>query len=123
VADATALNIDIAPTVLGAAAAAIPERMQGLDLARIYLRDDPAARRDEFFYEHPTITSKDRIPTSQAVVRRDWKYVQWPEWDYEQLFNLRDDPGELVNLASDPGHAAERRDFHGRLEAWRQRAR
>lgn len=123
VADATVLNIDIAPTVLGAAGAAIPERMQGLDLARLYLRNDADARRDEFFYEHPTITSKDRIPSSVAVVRRDWKFVQWPEWDYEQLFDLKDDPGELVNLASDPAHAAERETYRRRLEAWQAEVR
>jgi hypothetical protein len=34
----------------------------------LYLRRRPPAWRDEFFYEHPTITSRDRIPSSQAVV-------------------------------------------------------
>ncbi len=123
VADATALNIDVAPTVLGAAGAAIPARMQGLDLARVYLRDEASARRPEFFYEHPTITSKDRIPSSLAVVRRDVKYVQWPEWHYEQLFDLERDPDELVNLAQEPGHAAQRARLQQQLEGWQARVR
>ena len=57
------------------------------------------AWRDEFFYEHPTITSRDRIPSSQGVIRRDWKYVYCPEFDYEQLFNLKEDGQEFRNLA------------------------
>ena len=69
------------------------------------------------------ITSRDRIPTSHAVVRRDWKYVSWPEFDYEQLFDLGTDPGELANLADRPGHEGTRLDFRRRLEAWQARAR
>jgi arylsulfatase A-like enzyme len=121
--DEMALNIDLAPTVVAAAGAQVPAAMQGRDLAALYLSDPTPTWRDEFFYEHPTITSKDRIPSSLAVVGRDWKYVRWPEFDYEQLFDLRKDPGELVNLASDPAHQARRNELHERLEAWRQRAR
>ena len=46
-------------------------RHPGLDLSPLYVGDKRAAWRDEFFYEHPTITSRDRIPSSRAVVRRD----------------------------------------------------
>ena len=66
-----ALNIDIAPTVISAAGARVPDVIQGLDLSPLYVGDKRAAWRDEFFYEHPTITSRDRIPSSRAVVRRD----------------------------------------------------
>jgi arylsulfatase A-like enzyme len=123
VTDAMALNIDVAPTVVAAARAATPAVMQGQDLAAVYLRDQTAGWRDEFFYEHPTITSRDRIPSSQAVVRRDWKYVSWPEFEFEQLFNLREDPGEIVDLARDPEHEARREEYRRRLDAWKQRAR
>jgi arylsulfatase A-like enzyme len=93
--------------------------MQGEDLSSLYLRSRPPAWRDEFFYEHPTVTSRDRIPSSQAVVRRDSKYVEWPEFDYEQLFNLKDDPGELRNVAADSAHAAQRFRMQAALTAWR----
>ena len=57
--DAMALNIDLAPTVIAAAGLPVPAAMQGQDLAALYLpgRTRPAWR-DEFFYEHPTITSQ-----------------------------------------------------------------
>ncbi len=118
-----ALNIDIAPTIVSAAGVPVPPVMQGQDLSPLYLHSRSPAWRDEFFYEHPTITSRDRIPSSQAVVRRDWKYVEWPEFDYRQLFNLKDDPGELRNLAADSAHAAERSRMQDALSAWRERAR
>jgi arylsulfatase len=118
-----ALNIDVAPTVVSAARVTMPGVMQGQDLAGVYLRGQTAGWRDEFFYEHPTITSKDRIPSSQAVVRRDWKYVAWPEFEFEQLFNLRADPGEIVDLARDPVYGSQRQEYRRRLESWKQRAR
>ena len=123
VTEAVALNIDVAPTLVRAAGAAIPESMQGVDLSGLYLGDRQGRERDEFFYEHPTITSRDRIPSSLALVRRDWKYVVWPEFGYDQLFDLRNDPGELVNLAGDPAQESVRQDFRRRLEAWQARAR
>ena len=121
--EAMALNIDIASTVLAAAGVPVPARMQGRDLAPLYLGADPPAWRDEFFYEHPTVTSRDRIPASQAVVRRDLKYVLYPEWEYEQLFDLRSDPTELRNLADDPGSATLLGTMRAKLAEWRERAR
>jgi arylsulfatase A-like enzyme len=121
--DQLALNIDIAPTVVAAAGIAVPDPMQGRDLSPLYLADPAPAWRDEFFYEHPTITSRDRIPSSQAVVRRDWKYVQWPEFEHEQLFDLKNDRQELINLAGRPAHAARQAAMRQKLEEWRSRAR
>ena len=48
-------------------AAACRPVMQGQDLEpALPARDRRRPWRDEFFYEHPTITSKDRIPSSQG---------------------------------------------------------
>ncbi len=121
--DQFALNIDIAPTIVAAAGLPVPQVMQGEDLSPLYLRARPPAWRDEFFYEHPTITSRDRIPSSQGVIGRDWKYIEWPEFDYQQLFDMKADPGELRNLAGTAPHASRQAGFRQRLDAWRQRAR
>jgi len=58
--DPVALNIDVAPTIPSAAGVAVPEVMQGRDLGPLYLSRTPLWR-DKLFYEHPTITSRDRI--------------------------------------------------------------
>ena len=123
VVDAMTLNIDVAPTIVGAAGRPVPTVMQGRDLSPLYLGDRPPAWRDEFFYEHPTITSKDRIPSSLAVVRRDWKYVRWPEFDHEQLFDLVRDPDELRSLVGSPEHAGLLATARARLAEWMARAR
>lgn len=121
--DQLALNLDVAPTLIAAAGLPIPAVMQGQDLSPLYLEARPPAWRDEFFYEHPTVTSKDRIPSSRAVMRKDWKYVEWPEFDHQQLFDLKSDPGELRNLAGDPAHATQQKKMRQQLDAWRLRVR
>jgi len=65
-----------------------------------------AAWRTEFFYEHPMHTNPDYIPASEALVRKEWKYFYWPNHKYEQLFDMKNDPGELNDLfnSTDPMH-------------------
>ena len=121
--ESLALNIDIAPTIAAAAGVAIPERMQGKDLSPLYLAARAPAWRDEFFYEHPTITSRDRIPSSQGVIRRDWKYVSWPEFAYEQLFDLKRDAQELTNVAGRPAYGKRQAAMRQTLDEWRTRVR
>ncbi len=60
---------------------------------------------------------------SLAVVRRDAKYVLYPEWGYEQLFDLRSDPTELRNLAAEPGSRVELEGMRRKLAEMRERAR
>jgi arylsulfatase A-like enzyme len=121
--DELALNIDLAPTVIAATGLRIPDVVQGHDLSPLYLSATPPAWRDEFFYEHPTITSRDRIPSSRGVIRRDWKYVYWPEFEYEQLFDLNADPEEFRNLADDARSSARLATMRQRLSEWTARAR
>jgi arylsulfatase A-like enzyme len=118
-----ALNIDVAPTIVSAVGRPVPDMMQGQDLSPLYLADNTPTWRDEFFYEHPTITSRDRIPASQAVIRRDWKYVYWPEFEYEQLFNLNEDGEEIRNVVDLPAYADQRAKMRQKLDEWRQRVR
>lgn len=121
--DEYALNIDVAPTIVAATGQRVPAAMQGQDIAPLYLQASPPQWRDEFFYEHPVVLGRDRIPASQAVVRADWKYVEWPDFDHRQLFDLTADPGELRNLAGVPAHAARETALAEQLRDWRRRAR
>ena len=57
------------------------------------------------FYEHVMIRNTDFIPSSEALVRREVKYIYWPDFKYEELFDLKNDPHEEHNLASDPKQA------------------
>lgn len=106
--DSFTLNVDLAPTILAATGLKAPETMQGRDIAPLYLTDSAkAAWRTEYFYEHAVVKAKDVIPASEALVRKDWKYMFWPDFGTEQLFHLSTDPLEETDLAADPSQAAK----------------
>ena len=64
----------------------------------------------------------DFIPASEALVRKDWKYFYWPEFDREQLFNLKDDPKEENDLAADPASTEQLRVMRERFAKLKAKA-
>jgi arylsulfatase len=118
--DAFTLNIDLATTILGVAGLAPNPRMQGRDIADLYLMPDAKATwRKEFFYEHPGMGYKQGIPESTALVRKDFKYMKWPQYNYEQLFDLKNDPlehNDIVNHSEYADLLAEMRAKHDELK-------
>jgi arylsulfatase A-like enzyme len=120
--DRMTLNVDLAPTILAAAGITAPHDMQGRDVAVLYTAEEPTVWRTEFFYEHPTIDSIDFIPSSEALVRRDTKYIYWPDFKYEELFDLMEDPREEHSLAGSHGYASSLGDLRRRLAGLRSAA-
>jgi arylsulfatase A-like enzyme len=117
--DEFVLNVDLAPMLLAAAGVPAPEAMQGRDFSPLYLASGQPAQpawRDEFFYEHATIRNTDFIPSSQALVRKDVKYIWWPDFKHEELFDLRHDPHETHNLAADPAQRAVLEELRERFK-------
>ncbi len=113
--DPMTLNVDLAPTILAAANVAIPPGMQGRDFAPFYSGPPASDWREEFFYEHATIKNMEFIPSSEALVRKDWKYFYWPDFKYEQLFDLKNDPLEETDLVAVPEHAAQLKEMRQRF--------
>lgn len=91
------LNIDIAPAIISAAGEVVPARMQGEDFSRLYLKRKDVKWRRDFFYEHPFVTSEQRIPSSEALVTHTDKYILWPHYGYEEYFDLVQDSLETNN--------------------------
>ncbi|MEZ6140015.1 MAG: sulfatase [Zavarzinella sp.] len=110
------LSVDLAPSILSYVGFPAPKTMQGTDIAPLYLSEKPPAWRQEFFYEHGTISNKDRIPSSEALVRKDWKYMYWPEFEYEQLFDLQNDPMEESDMAKSPRAAKQLAEMRKRFQ-------
>lgn len=117
------LNVDLAPTILAAAGMKAPASMQGRDFSELYLTDSPPEWRNEFFYEHATIKNIDFIPSSEALVRKDWKYMFWPDFGKEQLFHLKTDPIEEKDLAGDAAAGGEMAEMKKRFAELKAAAR
>jgi len=99
--DEIALNIDIAPTILGLAGIDVPNEMQGIDLIEDLKSNK--AKRNSFFYEH-TFLGSPQLPKVEGVVSTKIKYMKYIEHNYEELYDLTKDPHETTNLVNDPNY-------------------
>lgn len=121
--DKMALSIDLAPTMLAMAGAAVPDAMQGRDLTPL-LSGQAVDWRTDWYYEHTYNTRKPRRPIAkcEGVREEAWKYTRYPEAEppYEQLFDLEHDPRETRNLAADPAHAATLARLRNRCDEYRR---
>ncbi|WP_276275011.1 arylsulfatase [Haladaptatus sp. QDMS2] len=102
---------DVMPTLLSAAGADIPPSVEGRDLGA--LSTDPDAPWREFYHgEHGPIYHDDNA--MHYLVDATTKYVWNPVTGEELLFDLAEDPGEEIDLSTQPENAET-------LERWRSR--
>ena len=126
-----ALNIDLAPTILGLAGLEKSKSMQGESLVAL-LNGPPPAWRTEFFYEHRLNTFQS-IPQSEGVRTPQWKYIRWFGWDtpvdgttaalHEELYDLGKDPEEANNLTFSPASRQQLEAMRKKWLSWRERVR
>lgn len=104
--DRIVLNVDIAPTILDLAGVKIPERYQGHSLMPLVRGESPADWREDFFCEH-LMEIDERIPKWEGVRGTRYVYAKYfkQEPPYEFLHDLKVDPKQLKNFASDPDYA------------------
>lgn len=112
--DEMALGLDLMPTFCEAAGIATPASSQGRSLLPLA---QGGRGRDDFLYEY--FREEGTVPTCLAVRTREWKYVTYPEDPglQPELYDLRTDPDERLNLAGLPAHEAQQRSLAQRLEA------
>ena len=90
---------DVLPTFLDAAKAAIPGHLDGMSLLRL-LRGDAKSWRPFIDMEHDVCYSKENH--WNALTDGRFKYIYHAYDGHEQLFDLKNDPGEIDDLAADP---------------------
>lgn len=109
-------NIDLAPTFAELGGVDAPQTADGESLVPL-LKDPNAKWRDAILLEHwPTeegVGSK--IPEFYAVRTAEWKYVEYVTGEKE-LYDLRNDPYELQNVAGQPGYAETEKELKARLD-------
>jgi N-acetylglucosamine-6-sulfatase len=108
-------NIDIAPTLLEAAAAPALEKIDGASFWRL-LRGEQAPWRHELLYEYYWERNFPQTPTLFALRGERYKYVRVHGlWDIDELYDLQEDPGETQNLIFSPEHASMVKEMGARL--------
>lgn len=114
--DAPVLNIDVAPTLLDFGSVQPPASIQGRSLVPL-LAGTVRGWRTAFFAEYFAEPRFPRIPSWQAVRTERWKYIRYTELEgMDELYDLRADPGELLNLIHDPAGAKILPELKGELE-------
>jgi arylsulfatase A-like enzyme len=93
------LNIDIAPTILAMAHVPAPRGMQGINL--VSMLENKIPERNEFLYQHYFLGSP-HIPKEEGIVTKRFKYMNFIEHHYEELYDIEHDPHETTNLVNDP---------------------
>ncbi|WPR70136.1 sulfatase [Flavobacterium sp. NG2] len=94
-----ALNIDIAPTILSMAGVPVPKEMAGVNLIDVIQNIIP--ERKEFFYQHYFLGGP-QIPRVEAVVTPDFKYINYVETGFEEMFYTKHDSHEIEDLIKNP---------------------
>jgi arylsulfatase A-like enzyme len=98
------LNIDVPPTILDVAGVPIPEKMQGRSLVALARGEAPADWRKDIWIEH--LMMEPSIRKHEGVRTERYKYIRYFEANpvLEELYDLREDPLETVNLVNSPRH-------------------
>ena len=113
VAPATAINVDL-PRTLAAIAGAVPGRVQdGLDLREVASGSARALARPLLNETGVPMLSNRNF--HQAIRTDTHKYVEHANGERE-LYDLRSDPDELVNVVGDPAQAATLAQLDARLD-------
>jgi arylsulfatase A-like enzyme len=99
----------------------VPKALEGLSLRSLAEGNAPNQWRDELIVE--TAINIGSGPggggASRAVLTDRYKYSAFPMGRYrEQLVDLQNDPGEMVNLAVNARFKDELDDHRSRLRAW-----
>ena len=110
------LNLDVAPTFLDFAGIKTPATMQGRSLLPLVHGKSVADWRTAFLYTYwrDLITAMPRIT---AVRTLGCMYAHYPDGDsIDELYDLKNDPGEMRNLAQLPESAPLKQKMERELE-------
>jgi arylsulfatase A-like enzyme len=99
--DDMVLNIDITKTMLDMAGINAPKGYQGESLVSMLGNSNAHLKRDAILVEH--LWDLPDIPSSEGIRTDRWKYFRYILIEApEELYDLKNDPLEKINLATDP---------------------
>ncbi|MFW6257309.1 MAG: family 78 glycoside hydrolase catalytic domain, partial [Prolixibacteraceae bacterium] len=98
-----ALNIDVPSTILDLAGIPQPHSWHGKSLTPLIEGKQNRLKRDTVLIEH--LWEFEHIPPSEGVRTDEWKYFRYVnDKSIEELYNLKEDPRETINVANSNEH-------------------
>jgi len=108
-------NIDIAPTILTAAGLVPPQSLDGRSFLPL-VQGNATPWRDSLLYEYYWEWNFPMTPTIHALRTSRYKFIRpYGLWDIEELYDLENDPKEIVNLINDRSHQQVVKDLKQQL--------
>ena len=102
-------ELDLHATLLSAAGLEVPEEAEGVNLLA------GSTGREDAFSQY--FGCQFGLYSTRMVRDRRWKYV-WNLTAMDELYDLEEDPAELVNRVADPAAAGELARLRGRVIDW-----
>jgi len=120
--DELVLNLDFAPTLLDFAGVPIPGDMQGRSLRPLVDGSTPTAWRDAVYYRYYEFPHGWHLVRPHYGVRTArYKLIHFEgDMDHWELYDLAQDPNELVNLYDSEDYASVQGELHIRLAELRR---
>jgi uncharacterized sulfatase len=116
--DNTVSNIDTFASVLGMLGVAVPDgaKQQGIDFSPV-LRGQSIPPREALFGQYDLHNGG--LAFMRMIRTGDWKLVRhYRANTLDELYDLRNDPGELTNVYAEASASETRERLQARLEAW-----
>jgi alpha-L-rhamnosidase len=108
-----ALNIDVPATILELAGIKQPADWHGKSLMQVVENSNKNFDRDTVLVEH--IWEFENIPPSEGLRTKDWKYFRYVnDQSIEELYNLKEDPKEINNLAKNAQYQEKLKAFRNK---------
>lgn len=115
-------NIDYAPTLLDLAGLPPVPGIQGLSLRGLVTGESETLGRDSLYYHYyQGIETEHRVAKQFGVRTENHKLIRFKDVgiDHWEMYDLRNDPGEMRNVYDDPAYENVRQNLHKELQGLR----
>lgn len=113
------ISTDFYPTLLAAAGVKPDHPVDGLDLTPLWRKSaapSPIDTRDALFWHYPHYWNGTAVTPYSSVRQGEWKLIRCYESNRQELYNLKNDPGERQDLAKENPEQVKK--LSDRLDAW-----
>ncbi len=113
-------NLDLAETFLDIAGVEIPSDMQGQSFVPLLEGEAPSDWRQSFYYQYYEYPGPHDVARHYGVRTERHKLIYFYTLDEWELYDLEEDPDELISVYEDPAYASVRSDLETELERLRE---